>query len=274
MVTLPQAPDLKVIKQRQQQTWATGDYGKFAAINNVLISELLCEAVDLRAGQKVLDVATGSGNTAIAVARRFCDVTGIDYVPAWLERGRARAAVEGLTVTFQEGDAEAIPFPDASFDVVLSTIGVMFAPDQEQAARELVRVCRPGGKIGLANWTPDGFLGELFRTNARYLPPPPGLKPPVLWGTEARLRELLGGSISALHTTRRTYLARYYSPQHWLEFFQTYYGPTLKTFEALDGTGQAALTQDLTELLQRFNRSGDTTLVVPCDYLEVVAVRQ
>lgn len=265
--------DLAAIKQRQQQTWASGDFAMVAA-TNLIVGELLCEAVDLRAGQKVLDVATGSGNTALAAARRWCDVTGIDYVPALLERGRERAAAERLNVTFREGDAEAIPFPDASFDVVLSTFGAMFAPDQEKTARELLRVCRPGGKIGMANWTPDSVIGELFRTTGKHVPPPPGVKPPVLWGSEERLRELFGNGVTSLRVNRREFVFRYHSAQHWLEYFRTYYGPTLKAFEALDPAGQEALARDLVDLWSRFNRSYDDTLVAPGAYLEVVATRK
>ncbi len=201
-------------------------------------------------------------------------MTGIDYVPTLLERGRERAAAERLQITFREGDAEAIPFPDASFDVVLSTFGAMFAPDQEKTARELLRVCRPGGKIGMANWTPDGVIGDLFRTTGKHVPPPTGVKPPVLWGSEERLRELFGNGITSLRVTRRSFVFRYHSAQHWLEYFRTYYGPTLKAFEALDPAGKEALARELLNLWNRHNRSYDDTLVAPGDYLEVVATRK
>ena len=260
--------DLVEIKERQQLAWASGDYAMFGAAL-LIMSELLCEAVDLRPGQKVLDVATGGGNTALAAARRFGETTGIDYVPALLERGRERAAAERLEVSFQEGDAESIPFPDASFDVVLSTVGVMFAPDQEKAAGELLRVCRPGGGIGLANWTPDGFAGQLGSLFGSYLPFSPGLKPPVLWGTEERLRELLGGA-GDLRISRRSFVFRYRSARHYLEILKTQLGPTRETFLTLDPEKQEKLTADVLDLVGRFNRSNDGTMIVPSDYLEVV----
>jgi len=268
-----QAPDLSAIKGRQQKTWTSGNY---ARIGNTLVimGELLCEAVNVRAGDKVLDVATGSGNTAISAARRFCDATGIDYVPELIEHARKRAEVEGMEITFDVGDAEDLPYPDASFDVVLSTLGVMFAPDQEKVAEELLRICRPGGKIGLANWTPDGFIGNMFRTLGKHVPPPPGIKPPPLWGTEERLRELLGEGVASLGVTQRSYMFRYPSAEHFVEYFRSYYGPTLKAFESLDPDSQEALAEDLEELLERWNTSGDATIVVPSDYLEVVAVRR
>jgi ubiquinone/menaquinone biosynthesis C-methylase UbiE len=266
-----QTPDLAVIKEHQQKAWSAGDYGK-PGVTLLIIAELLCEAVDLRPS-RVLDVATGNGNAALAAARRFCEVTGIDYVPALLEEGRKRTEAEGLRVTFQEGDAENIPFPDASFDVVLSTLGVMFAPNQEKAASELLRICRPGGKIGLANWTPDSFTGEMFRITGRYIPPPPGLKSPLLWGTEERLRELFGDGVSSLQTMRRSFVFRYPSPQFYVEFMATYYGPTVKAYEALDAKGRENLQRDKLDLIGRYNCSGDETMRVPSDYLEAVAVR-
>ncbi len=265
--------ELNAIKEKQQKTWASGDY---AMIGNplVIMGERLCEAVDVRSGQKVLDVATGSGNTAISAARRYCDVTGLDYVSTLIEQARERAAAEGMRITFEVGDAEDLPYPDASFDVVLSTVGVMFAPDQETAASELLRVSRPGGRIGLANWAPDGFIGNMLRIVGKHVPPPPGIKPPPLWGTEERLRELFGEGISALETTRRSYVFRYPSAKHFVETFRTYYGPVHKAFESLDTAGQDALARDLEELIHDRNTSGDETLVIPSDYLEVVAVRR
>jgi len=272
--TLPVTePDYTAIKGRQQQTWASGDYHVIAAII-VPVSERLCETVDLRAGERVLDVATGSGNTAIAAARRLCEVTGMDYVPELLARGRARAAAEGFYINFVEGDAEALPATDAAYDVVLSTFGSMFAPNQEQAAQELLRACRSGGRIGLANWTPDGWIGEMLRIVGRHVPPPAGLRPPTRWGTEEGLSELFGDGIVALRAERQSFVWRFVSAQQYLDLFRSFYGPVHKAFAALDGTGQAALARDLVDAVQRFNRSNDDTLVVPADYLEAVAIKR
>jgi ubiquinone/menaquinone biosynthesis C-methylase UbiE len=265
-------PDLEAIKARQQATWSSGDYAVIG-VSIPIVAELLCEAVDLRAGQRVLDVATGNGNAALAAARRFADVVGVDYVPALLERGRRRAAAEGFTIDFREGDAERLPVADGSFDVVLSTFGVMFAPDHARAARELVRVCRKGGKIGLASWTPEGALGESFRVIAKYAPPPPGLQPAMAWGTEKHLRELFGSAVTNWSVERKRFVFRYRSFEHWLDMFRSYYGPIHKTFAALDAAKQDALTRDLRELLTRINRSGDATLAYPAEYLEVVVTK-
>jgi SAM-dependent methyltransferase len=264
-----QQVDFAAIKQRQRQTWGSGDYDK-VAVHIVITSELLCEAVDLHAGQEVLDVACGSGNTAIAAARRFCRVTGVDYVPSLLERARARAEFERLDITFKEGDAEALAFPDASFDAVLSTFGTMFTPNQKKTASEMARVCRHGGKIGLATWTPTGYIGELFRITGRYIPSPPGVKPPVLWGTEERLHELFGAAAASINVTRRFFVFRFLSADHWIEFFRTNYGPTLKAFAALDDAGKEALDNDIRALEERYNRSSDGTMLIPSEYLEVV----
>jgi ubiquinone/menaquinone biosynthesis C-methylase UbiE len=261
------APDFAAIKRRQQATWAAGDYSAVGTTLQI-VGERLCEAVDTRAGERVLDVAAGNGNASLAAARRWCRVTATDYVGAWLDRARERARAERLDMEFREADAEALPFADGSFDVVLSTFGVMFTPHQEQAAAELTRVCRPGGRIGLANWTPDGFVGQLFTIMGKHVPPPPGLRPPALWGTKARLKELFARH--AVKTARAEFQFRYESTDHWLEVFRTSYGPINRAFAALDGYGQAALQRDLVELLSRMNRGENGTLIVPGEYLEVV----
>jgi SAM-dependent methyltransferase len=260
--------DTVTIKQRQQAAWASGDY---AAVGSriALVAELLCEAVDLRAGQRVLDVACGNGNAALAAARRFCSVTGVDYVPGLLDRARRRARAEGLEVEFEEADAENLPFPDDSFDVVLSTCGAMFAPDQERTAAELLRVCRPGGRIGMVNWTPDSYVGELFRTIGRYVPPPPGLKPPVLWGDQERLRELFGPEVS-ISAPRRSLHWRFPSAEHQAEYFGTFYGPTHKAIAAVGADRAAALKAEMVAAAERFDISDDATLVLRMDYLEAV----
>ena len=268
-----QTPDLTAIKGRQQKAWSAGDYGKVGVTLSV-IAELLAETVDLYPGQSVLDVACGNGNTSLAAARRFCDVVGIDYVPMLLDEGRQRAQAEGLMVDFREGDAENLPFPDGSFDVVLSSIGVIFAPDQEKAAAELMRVCKLGGKIGMANWVPDSYVGDLFKTMGKHVPPPPGLKPPFRWGTEEGLRELFGDGTGSLLTRRRTFVWRFPSARHHVEFMRGYYGPLQKAFEALDESGQKALEEDLISLVEHYNRSENGTAVWPADYLEVVVARR
>jgi SAM-dependent methyltransferase len=272
-MTTPQTPDLATIKGRQQKAWSSGDYGK-VGVTLSMMAEQLAEAADLKPGQKVLDVASGNGNAALAAARRFSDVTGIDYVPTLLDEARNRAEAEGLTIDFQEGDAEDLPFEDASFDAVLSTLGVMFAPDQQKAAGELLRVVRPGGTIGMANWVPDGYIGNLFKTIGKYVPPPPGLKPPFRWGTEEGLDELLNGGIGSLQTRRRTFVWRFPSARHHVDFMRGYYGPLQKAFEALDESGQKALEEDLISLVEHYNRSENGTAVWPADYLEVVVARR
>jgi len=269
----PPPPDLDAVKARQRATWSAGDYAVIGTRLQI-VGEALCEAVDLRAGSRVLDVAAGNGNASLAAARRWCEVVATDYVPALLDNARARAAAERLPIEFREADAESLPFPDGSFDVVLSTFGVMFTPNQERAAAELVRVCRPGGKIGLANWTPESFIGQLFKAIGKHLPPPPGLKSPALWGTEVRLAELFASAAEEIDAQRRDYVFRYRSPAHWLEVFRTYYGPTYKAFGALDAKQQAVLADDITALLGRFNRAGDESLVVPSEYLEVVITKR
>ncbi len=282
MVTAPSAnsqnsqappPDLSAVKARQQGAWSSGDYAVVGTTLQI-VGEDLCEAMDLRAGQMVLDVAAGNGNVSLAAARRWCDVTSTDYVPSLLERGRQRAVAERLKIEFREADAEALPFADNTFDAAVSTFGVMFTPDQEKAAAELARVCRSGGKIGLANWTPEGFIGQLFKTLGQHMPPPAGVKSPAMWGKRERLTELFGSSASAIKAEPRVFSFRYRSPLHFLDVFRNYYGPLLKAFDALDASKQAALHADVMNLIARFNRSGDSTMVVPSEYLEVVITKR
>ncbi len=266
-------PDLDALKTRQHGAWSSGDYA-IVGTTLQIVGEELCEALDIRADQRVLDVAAGNGNATLAAARRWCQVVSTDYVPALLERGRARASADGLSVEFREADAEALPFGDATFDAVLSTFGVMFTPNQDRAASELLRVCKSGGKIGLANWTPEGFIGQVFKTLGKYLPPPAGVKSPALWGTKARLEEMFGAQASDIQITRRHFAFRYRSAEHFLDIFKTYYGPVLKAFAALDSGHQDGLKRDLLALIATVNRSGDATMVVPSEYLEAVVVKR
>jgi ubiquinone/menaquinone biosynthesis C-methylase UbiE len=238
-----------------------------------IVGEQLCEAMDLHSGQTVLDVAAGNGNVSLAAARRFCKVVSTDYVEALLAQSARRAEAEGLVIDYQQADAENLPFPDASFDNVVSTFGVMFTPDQRRAATELIRVCKPGGRIGLANWTPQGFIGQLFRIIGRYMPPPAGLSPPSAWGTRAFLDEHFGPHVSRIDATPRQFVFRYQSPKHWLDMFRAYYGPTLKLFEALDDDARQALRTDILALIDSLNTATDGTLVLPSEYLEVVITR-
>ena len=267
------APDLAAIKQRQQATWASGD---FAVIGTTLqiVGESLAEAADIRAGERVLDVAAGNGNATLAAARRFAHVTSTDYVSTLLDKGRERARAEALPVTFQVADAEALPFADASFDAALSTFGVMFAPDHPRAARELLRVVKSGGRIGLASWTPEGFIGRLFKVIGAHVPPPAGLKSPALWGTLAHLAELFDVSPAQIRCERRVFNFRYRSPAHWVQVFRDFYGPTHKAFAALDARGQQALESDIATLLEAMNVAGPGSLVVPGEYLEVVITKR
>ena len=265
--------DFDAVKQQQQRMWSTGD---FAVIgwNTVFPGELLCEAVELRAGERVLDVATGSGNAALSAARRGCDALGVDYVAALIERARERAAAEHLPARFEVGDCEAIPVEDGSFDVVLSVYGSIFAPRAERASQELLRVCRPGGRIGMANWTPEGFWGQTFGLVGRFIPPPTGVRPPGEWGTEPRLRELFGPAISSLSTVKRSALFRYRSSQHWIEVFRTYFGPIMRALETLQEPRRQEFLDQLDATLNRFNVSGDATLAVAAEYLEVVMLKK
>jgi SAM-dependent methyltransferase len=266
------AADLNAIKQRQQTTWASGD---FAVIGTTLqiVGEQLAEAIDVCAGEDVLDVAAGNGNATLAAARRFANVTSTDYVPALLQKGSKRANAEDLNVRFQVADAEDLPFDEGSFDVVLSTFGVMFTPDHLRAARELMRVTRKGGRIGLANWTPEGFIGRLFRVIGAHVPPPAGLRSPALWGTESHLNELFGTQSARIHCERKHFNFRYRSAAHWVQVFRDFYGPTHKAFAALDAKGQASLESDITALLENFNTAAHDSLVVPSEYFEVVLIK-
>ena len=266
-------PDFEAMKTRQHGAWSSGDYAVVGTTLQI-VGEELCEALDLRSGQKVLDVAAGNGNVTLAAARRWCEVTSTDYVPALLVRGKLRADADGMNITFKEADAEALPFGDGGFDVVVSTFGVMFTPNQERAAAELARVCKRGGKIGLANWTPEGFIGQVFKTLGKYLPPPAGARSPALWGTEARLKEMFGASSSAIRAERRHFVFRYRSPEHFLDIFKSYYGPMLKAFAALDEANQQRLHQDLMMLIGSMNRADDGTMVLPSEYLEVVITKR
>lgn len=264
--------DLAALKARQQGAWSSGDYAVVGTTLQI-VGEELCEALDLRAGSSVLDVAAGNGNVSLAAARRWCDVVATDYVPALLERARERADADRLHLEFREADAENLPFADQSFDVVVSTYGVMFTPDQDRAAAELVRVTKPGGKIGLANWTPEGFIGQLFKTIGKHVPPPAGAKSPALWGTRPRLAELFESHGCSIASEQRSFAFRYRSADHFLEIFRTFYGPVLKAFATLSPPAQAALDHDIRDLLARFNRAADGSVVVPSEYLEVIVTR-
>jgi SAM-dependent methyltransferase len=267
-------PDFAAIKQRQQATWSSGDYAVVGTTLQI-VGEQLAEAADIRAGEQVLDVAAGNGNATLAAARRFADVVSTDYAPSLLDKGAARAQAEGLAnVSFQVADAEALPFADGHFDAVLSTFGVMFAPDQARSAAELLRVTRRGGRIGLANWTPESFIGRLFKVIGAHVPPPAGVKSPALWGSEAHLRELFPGAAAELRCERRHFKFRYRSAAHWLQVFRDYYGPTHKAFGALDADGQQSLERAITALLDELNTAGPASLVVPSEYLEVVITKR
>lgn len=268
----PPTPDFTAIKRQQQATWASGD---FAVIGTTLqlVGELLAEAADICAGERVLDVAAGNGNASLAAARRFADVTSTDYVPALLERGRQRAEAEGLRVCFEEADAENLPYTDGSFDVALSSFGVMFAPDHARTAAEMLRVLRPGGRIGLANWTPEGFVGRLFQLVGRYVAPPAGVESPALWGTEPHIVRLFGRQAVDIRSERKVFPMRYLSPAHWLQVFRDFYGPTHRAFATLDLAGQRELETEIVGLLESMNIGGSGSLVVPAEYLQVVLVR-
>lgn len=270
MSTAPTQPDLSIVKARQQKTWASGDFAVVAS-RIVLASEQLADSAELRAGSQVLDIACGNGNATLAAARSGAHVLGVDYVPALLEDGRARAVAEGMDVEFRVGDAEDLPAPDSSFDAVLSVFGTMFAPDHERTADEIVRVVRPGGTVGLASWTPDGFIGQMFRVITSHVPAPAGVQSPLLWGTEEHLSELFGDAATDMRSVERTCTLRFTSPDEFVTFFRRWYGPTLKAFEALDEAGQTALAADLADLARRSDRHGDGgSVALPATYLETV----
>ena len=260
------------LKSKQQKMWGSGDYAVIGTALQI-VGESLCESADICAGEKVLDVAAGNGNATLAAARRFAKVTSTDYVPALLEKARQRAAAEGLTVDFRSADAEALGFDDDSFDACLSTFGVMFTPNQERAATELVRVTRPGGRIGLANWTPEGFVGRLFKIVGRHVPPPAGVQSPALWGTESRISELFGTRAADITVNRKQFKFRFRSAEHFMSVFRTYYGPVHKAFGALDARGQDALYADFINLLNESNQCQRDTLVIPGEYLEVIITK-
>jgi ubiquinone/menaquinone biosynthesis C-methylase UbiE len=265
--------DLEALKARQHGAWSSGDYAVVGTTLQI-VGENLCETLDLRSGQKVLDVAAGNGNATLAAARRWCEVVSTDYVPELLARGRKRAEAEGLSIKFEVADAEELSFGDATFDAVISTFGVMFTANHDKAAAELLRVCKSGGKIGMANWTPDGFIGQLFKVLGRHVPPPAGAKSPALWGTPARIAEMFSKSATSITSETRDFSFRYRSATHFLETFRNFYGPMLKAFAALDDEGQQALRNDLFALIARMNRAVDGTMVVPSEYLEIVIVKR
>ncbi|HEX6722207.1 MAG TPA: class I SAM-dependent methyltransferase [Burkholderiaceae bacterium] len=261
------------MKARQQVMWGSGDYAQIGSRLQI-VGEMLSEAADVRAGERVLDVAAGNGNVSLAAARRWCEVTSTDYVESLLTRGRERAAAERLDIEFREADVEELPFADGSFDAVVSTFGCMFAPNPKRTASEMLRVCKSGGKVGMANWTPEGFIGQLFKTIGRHVPPPAGVESPALWGNRQRIQELFGAQAAMVVVESRHFTFRYRSPDHWLEIFKTYYGPVLKAFAALDAAKQPALADDLLGLIARFNRAKDGTMVTPSEYLEVVITKK
>ena len=268
----PSPVDFQALKSRQHAAWSSGDYA-IVGTTLQIVGEELCEALDMRSGQKVLDVAAGNGNVTLAAARRWCDVVSTDYVAELLERGRARAKAEGLSIEFKTADAEALPFADNSFDMVVSTFGVMFATNHDKAAAELLRVCKRGGKIGLANWTPEGFIGQMFKILGKYLPPPAGTRPPPSWGARVRLDEMFGAAAD-IEAKPRNFNFRYRSPEHFVEIFRNFYGPTLKAFEALDEANRRGLNDDLIALIRRMNKATDGTMVVASEYLETIITKR
>ena len=276
MSTIMQAastPDYPAIKAKQNAAWASGDYARIGTTLQI-VGESLAEAMDLKSGASVLDVAAGNGNATLAFARRWCRVTSTDYVDALLARGRARADAEALDVEFRVADAEQLPFADGQFDAVVSTFGVMFTPNQAKAAGELIRVCRPGGRIGMANWTPEGFIGQVFKTLGRHIPPPAGVSSPALWGTRPWIEERFGAAAQTVAIESKDFIFRYRSPEHFMEIFRTYYGPVHKAFLALDADGQTKLAKDLTATVASFNTATDGSMRVPSAYAEIVVTKR
>lgn len=272
MQTQTAAPDLAAVKQKQQATWAAGDYA-VVGMTLQIVGENLAEAMDLRPAERVLDVAAGNGNVTLAAARRFCDVVSTDYVPSLLKNGMARAEAERLPVAFREADAEDLPFADGSFDAVTSTYGVMFTANQDAAAGELLRVCRSGGRIGLANWTPEGFIGQVFKTIGKHVPPPAGVRSPLEWGVDARIQELFGEGAREIRIERRRFVFRYQSAAKWVELWRTVYGPMQKAFEAVGADGAPALEADLVGLAEAHTQDDAGAMIIPAEYLEIVVTK-
>jgi ubiquinone/menaquinone biosynthesis C-methylase UbiE len=264
--------DYAAIKAKQNAAWASGDYARIGTTLQI-VGESLAEAMNLRPGSSVLDVAAGNGNATLAFARRWCEVTSTGYVDALLARGRARAEAEGQNVTFQVADAEQLPFRDANFDAVVSTFGVMFTPNQTKAASELLRVCRPGGMIGMANWTPEGFIGQVFKTLGKHIAPPAGVSSPALWGTKPWIDQHFGPKAQRIAVDTKNFVFRYRSPEHFMDFFRTYYGPVHKAFLALDPAGQVALAKDLNATIANFNTATDGSMHVPSAYSEILITK-
>ena len=265
-------PDYRAIKAKQNAAWESGDYAKIGTTLQI-VGEELAEAADLTPGSQVLDVAAGNGNATLAFARRWCEVTSTDYVGTLLSQGRARAAAENLPVKYQLADAEDLPFKDRSFDAVVSTFGVMFAPNQQQAAAELLRVCRPGGKIALANWTPESFIGQLFKALGAHVPPPAGVSSPALWGTRGWIEKVFGASTQSISIAEKEFVFRYHTPAHFVDVFRTYYGPVHKAFLALDPKGQAALEDSILSVIAACNTATDGSMRVPAPYAEIIMTK-
>ena len=276
VLTAEMNPEMEALKARLKATWMSGDYGHFATYLEPGALEFLSR-INIEPGARVLDVACGAGQIAIPMSRAGAKVTGVDIATNLIEQARARAQAENLDAHFDEGDAEMLPYPDSSFDLVISLIGAMFAPQPERVAAELKRVCRPGGKIIMANWTPSGFVGQMFKIHGKHVPSPAIMPPPVKWGDEGTVRERLNDGISHLKLSRRLYPFRYpFPPAEVVQFFRTYYGPSYKAFAALDALyeKQSALREELEQLWTEHNLASDGTTAVEAEYLEVVAIRQ